>query len=109
MPNKRVSDKDIVVSAAAPARHKPATNKRTNRTAPAAPGASPAPSTAAEPVATQSATQPAPNTASPDQIAALAYSYWVARGYQGGSQEEDWLRAEQELQAVTASAATATA
>lgn len=32
-----------------------------------------------------------------DEIAALAYSYWEARGYQGGSQEEDWLLAEEEL------------
>lgn len=32
-----------------------------------------------------------------DQIAQLAYSYWEARGYQGGSPEEDWLRAEQEV------------
>jgi hypothetical protein len=45
-------------------------------------------------------------TASPDvlvtapdahqQIAEIAYRYWAARGYQGGSQAEDWLRAEQE-------------
>jgi hypothetical protein len=32
-----------------------------------------------------------------EQIAALAYSYWKARGYQGGSPEEDWFRAEREL------------
>jgi hypothetical protein len=32
-----------------------------------------------------------------DEIARLAYSYWEARGCQGGSPEEDWLRAEQEL------------
>jgi hypothetical protein len=32
-----------------------------------------------------------------DQIATLAYSYWEARGYEGGSPEEDWARAEQEL------------
>ena len=32
-----------------------------------------------------------------DEIAQLAYSYWEARGYQGGSPEEDWLRAEQQL------------
>jgi hypothetical protein len=31
------------------------------------------------------------------QIAALAYSYWEARGRQGGSPEADWLRAEREL------------
>lgn len=29
-------------------------------------------------------------------ISRIAYSYWEARGYQGGSQEDDWLRAEQE-------------
>ena len=32
-----------------------------------------------------------------EEIARLAYSYWEARGRQGGSPEEDWLRAEQEL------------
>ena len=33
------------------------------------------------------------------EIAALAYTYWAGRGCQGGSPEEDWLRAEQELRA----------
>jgi hypothetical protein len=32
------------------------------------------------------------------QIADLAHSYFVARGHQHGSAEEDWLRAERELQ-----------
>ena len=32
-----------------------------------------------------------------DEIASLAYSYWEARGRQGGSSIEDWLRAEKEL------------
>ncbi len=31
-------------------------------------------------------------------IARLAYSYWEARGRQGGSEAEDWLRAEKEFQ-----------
>ena len=31
------------------------------------------------------------------EIAQLAYSYWEMRGYQDGSDEEDWLRAENEL------------
>jgi hypothetical protein len=31
------------------------------------------------------------------QIAVLAYSYWEARGCQGGSPDEDWFRAEREL------------
>jgi hypothetical protein len=30
-------------------------------------------------------------------IAELAYSYWEARGFQGGSPWEDWFRAEEEL------------
>ncbi len=34
---------------------------------------------------------------STDAIAALAYSYWEARGFEGGSPEEDWFRAEREL------------
>jgi hypothetical protein len=32
-----------------------------------------------------------------EEIAQLAYSYWVARGYHHGFTEEDWYRAEQEL------------
>jgi hypothetical protein len=32
-----------------------------------------------------------------EAIAKLAYSYWEARGYQDGSAEEDWLRAEAEI------------
>jgi hypothetical protein len=34
-----------------------------------------------------------------DEIAKLAHSYWAARGYEHGSAEADWLRAEQKLQA----------
>ena len=78
---KRVSEKEIVVSAAAPVRHKPATPRRPRRSA------------------AESATAAAPAAPAPEQIAHLAYSYWEARGYQGGSPEEDWLRAEQELRA----------
>ncbi len=40
---------------------------------------------------------PAPAPPTHEQIAALAYSYWEARGRQGGSPEADWLRAEEEL------------
>ncbi|MCC7497268.1 MAG: DUF2934 domain-containing protein [Bryobacterales bacterium] len=32
-----------------------------------------------------------------DDVARLAYQYWETRGRQGGSAEEDWLRAEREL------------
>jgi Protein of unknown function (DUF2934) len=41
----------------------------------------------------------APAASFHDAVARLAYSYWEARGYQGGSPEVDWLRAEQELRA----------
>ena len=53
---------------------------------------------------TKKAAQPAESvseqpthTVTTADIARLAYSYWEARGYQGGSPEADWLRAEQEL------------
>ena len=32
-----------------------------------------------------------------EAIAQLAYSYWEARGFEGGSPWEDWFRAEEEL------------
>ena len=48
-------------------------------------------------VATIQAELVAADSPSHDEIAALAYSYWETRGFQGGSPEEDWLRAEREL------------
>jgi hypothetical protein len=39
----------------------------------------------------------APRTAAHEEIARLAYAYWEARRGEGGSPEEDWLRAEREL------------
>ena len=52
--------------------------------------------TAPEPVETTAVVAP-PSTPSHEEVAALAHSYWVARGGGGGSPEEDWLRAEAEL------------
>ena len=64
----------------------------------------PAPRRAAkkqQPVATVTEVSPVPASANvpieTEEVAALAYSYWEARGFQGGSQDEDWLRAEHEL------------
>jgi hypothetical protein len=98
MTSKRISDKDIVVSGAVPARRKPSAAKRVKRTVAAA---------AAEAPVTQPITEPRPKAVTQvitaptqEQVAALAYSYWVARGRQGGSPEQDWLRAEQELAAA---------
>jgi Protein of unknown function (DUF2934) len=39
----------------------------------------------------------AARTPTHEEIAALAYSYWEARGRQHGSALQDWLRAEDEL------------
>lgn len=36
-------------------------------------------------------------TPSTDDIARLAYAFWEARGGIGGSAEDDWYRAEQEI------------
>ncbi len=40
---------------------------------------------------------PDPIVSKRERIALLAYSYWVQRGRQGGSPEEDWFRAEREI------------
>ena len=72
------------------------------------------PRTKAAPLNDSSAnSQPAPIQEIPhDEIARLAYAYWEQRGGEGGSAEEDWARAEQELRrqsatppAISASAA----
>jgi len=110
MASKRVSEKKVVVSSgASPAPRNPA-SRRTARSAKAAESAAVAPAeiespmpVTAEPVAAELVTkQP-----SPEAIAALAYSYWLARNCQGGSPEEDWFRAEQELRARNVAAAVA--
>jgi hypothetical protein len=87
MAKTRKTEPDLMVSAAAaaPARRKTATALRKPRPAAATTAAA-----TAEAVA-------APYSPPREEIAALAYSYWVIRGYQGGCPEEDWLRAEQEL------------
>jgi len=104
MARKHVSENPIVSAtggAAVPARRKSVTPKRIVRSA--SPVENPAvetPVVPSEPVAEILA---APSVAhSSDTVARLAYSFWEARGYQGGSPEEDWLRAERELSATVA-------
>lgn len=38
-----------------------------------------------------------PREVTHEEVAKLAYSYWIARGYGQGGAEQDWLRAEREL------------
>lgn len=89
MSSKRSTGVDSGVSAAAaPARAKAkATRKHT-----IAATTETSDSAVASPEVTSTATSP-----TFEAIAHLAYSYWEARGYQDGSPEEDWLRAEAEL------------
>lgn len=105
MARKSVSEKPIVVSggaAPAPVRRKSATPKRAARSAEVAEAADVSaiePSVIpVEPVA-EVLSPAAPLMPSYEEIASLAYSYWEARGFQGGSPETDWLRAERELSA----------
>ena len=96
MARKQVSENKVVVStsaaAAAQARRKPAVTKRTTR------AAVPAVETPNTIVAEAEAIAPVAVAApSFEAVSRLAYFYWEARGYQGGSSEQDWLRAEQEL------------
>ena len=101
MARKRNSENQIVVSgvSAAPVRRKSTSPKRVSY--PAAVEVSD--TQAAEPELVLAAAATATATAlSPDAVAKLAYSYWETRGYQGGSPEADWLRAERELRATLA-------
>src|SRR5947209_4468527 len=99
MTRKRTSETDLVVSttgATAPARRKSATRPRGNRAAEPISALAPAVSSPETVTPQADASVPA-YTPSFEEIAKLAYTYWEARGYQGGCPEEDWLRAEQEL------------
>jgi hypothetical protein len=101
MARKLTSEKKVVVSstpaAAAPARYKSGSAKRAAR--PAAPAEIKAEIFNVEPEAPAAAGWTATEP-SCEAVALLAHSFWEARGCQGGSPEEDWLRAEQELRAA---------
>ena len=116
MARKRISENPVIgpsSAAAAPARRKSPTPKRAAHSAiPVEASNTPEiePSVVpVEPVAevlspanpsASSYTRPS-NYAKPsnEDIARLAYLYWESRGCEGGSPEQDWLRAEQELSA----------
>src|ERR1017187_5277634 len=96
MPTKRTKENDIAIpAAAAPARRKSAATPRAKH------GLKPSPAAAAPETENAAGVVTVEATYAPaeSEIAALAYTYWAGRGCQGGSPEEDWLRAEQELRA----------
>ena len=51
--------------------------------------------------------EPTNGSASPEDVARLAYEFWEARGCPDGSPEEDWFRAENELHRERRGKATA--
>lgn len=89
MARKRKTDYEPIVSASGPAAqtHRPAVIRQKHFPAPPEPSAG----SEIEPPA------PQPSEPSREEIARLAYTYWESRNHQGGSAEEDWLRAEREL------------
>ena len=100
MPRKINTEKDIVITsgAAAAARKRVASTARAKR--PAATVAAPATSDPERETATSVTgvtTIVTERQLSHEEIAAVAYSLWEARGCQGGSAEEDWRRAEEHL------------
>ena len=99
MTRKRVSENPAVVSnaAAAPARRKSVSTKRVSRPAIIEVANTPVSEPEILSVAAVAVASEAPAESYQDAVARLAYSYWAARGYLGGSPEADWLRAEQEL------------
>ena len=100
MTRKRVSENQVAVSsaAAAPARRKSASPKRVAR--PSTVGNYNTPVSEPEVLSTEPAAVAMPAESFQEAVACLAYSYAEARGFVGGSPEEDWLRAEQELRAT---------
>jgi len=92
MARKQGSENKVVVSsaAAAPARRKSVSTKRVAHPSSVETSNTPVSETAVAPIA-------AAAESFQEAVARLAFSYWEARGCQGGSPEADWLRAEQEL------------
>ncbi len=91
MARKR-SELGVSAAVGVPTRH--ASQRRARHTAPASEAT---PAAESRPAELGAVCEP-----SRAEIAQLAYSYWEARGYQGGSPEEDWLRAESDLRSRTA-------
>jgi hypothetical protein len=95
MVRKQTSENEMITSGATPARvrRKAVPARRTKQTGAKA---------ADDAEVAQPQIRPAVHEPTYQEIATLAYSYWEARGYTGGSPEEDWVRAERELRGCVA-------
>jgi|SRR5689334_21934822 hypothetical protein len=103
MPRKITPENDVILSTGGAAPRRQTANSRAKRAKTTGISSSIENLT---PVTAEPSTVTEP---SQEEIAALAFSYWEARGCQGGSQEEDWLRAEQQLRARLSRTSAATA
>lgn len=98
---KSLSSKSRITSSERPTRS--TSHHRAAKSAPvAAEPTKEAPLTLAAAAGAVQAAKAVINTAAPrrftqDDVAKLAYSYWLARGQQGGNPYDDWIRAEHEL------------
>jgi hypothetical protein len=98
----KTASEPTLSSGAAPARtrkHAPAKRTITNPVVEDSPSTETTSTLAAMAAAITVSSPVVTKTPASDEIARLAYSYWEQRGCQGGSPEEDWLRAERELAA----------
>jgi hypothetical protein len=87
MPKRKTVEADVIAAES---------EKRAPATKPKAPAATH--KRATKKTSDLAALAPTPVRAiSSEEIACRAYSYWEARGYQDGSADEDWFRAEREL------------
>ena|SRR5215472_1859317 len=98
MPRKSNPDKDIVITSGGAAAARPKRTTLASRAKrPTAATAAPAPSEQEQVTVTTVTAFVTERQLSHEEIARVAYSLWEARGCQGGSAEEDWRRAEQQL------------
>jgi hypothetical protein len=90
---------NVPSSSAAPARRKAAPRTRTTEKAASVSAAAGTAQPVSTPDAGITALASAVDAATPstEEISALAYSYYVSRGFTEGNAEEDWFRAEAEL------------
>jgi len=95
MARKRNEARSIISAegAAAPATHRRGVRASVTQP-PVSASSEPQPAAVLE---TPTVETPAVQISKQDEIAKLAFSYWEARGCQGGSPEQDWARAEQEV------------
>ncbi len=108
MARKSNPENDFVVSpqgASAGSRRKPARARAKHTAVPSEPQVSEPETPVVQAVETVS--EVATYEPTHEEIAERAYLLWEARGCQGGSPEEDWLQAEQELRQRISSTATA--